>query len=159
MIPKEAIKIIKQNFPKCCRMVDGRYQGGFDDTESDFGQALTAAIEVLEEIQQYRELGTVEECREMASIISQSERGTLAKVIDEWTEYVKVGTVEECREAVEKQTKKKVIIKLWNPAICPSCSLELSESLGDGYYKHWKNLRRCPRCGQSIMWEGDKDEK
>ena len=63
MTAREVIKILKNNYPKTCRMVNGRYQGGFDDTESDFGQALTMAISALEEIQQYREIGTVEECR------------------------------------------------------------------------------------------------
>ena len=63
MTAREVIKILKNNYPKTCRMVNGRYQGGFDDTESDFGQALTMAISALEEIQQYREIGSVEECR------------------------------------------------------------------------------------------------
>ena len=64
MTENEAIEIIERNFPKKCRMVNGRYQGGFDNTESDFGQALTMAITALKEIQQYREIGTVEECQE-----------------------------------------------------------------------------------------------
>lgn len=57
----------------------------------------------LEEVQQYREIGTVEECRELASIVNKVERNELAKTIDEWISYRKIGTVEECREAVEKQ--------------------------------------------------------
>ena len=64
MRAEEAIEIIKQNFPKTCRMVNGRYQGGFDDTECDFGKALLMAIEAIKEVQQYREIGTVKECRE-----------------------------------------------------------------------------------------------
>ena len=64
MTENEAVEILKNNYPKTCKMVNGRYQGGFDNTESDFGQALTMAISVLKEIQQYREIGTVEECRE-----------------------------------------------------------------------------------------------
>ena len=64
MTAQEVIEILKNNYPKTCRMVNGRYQGGFDDTESDFGQALTMAISALKEIQQYRKIGTVEECQE-----------------------------------------------------------------------------------------------
>lgn len=45
-------------------MVDGRLQGGFDDHECDVGIAIDLAIKALEEIQQYRAIGTVEECRE-----------------------------------------------------------------------------------------------
>lgn len=44
----EAIEILKRNFPKTCKMVDGRYKGGFDDTESELGQALLLAISALE---------------------------------------------------------------------------------------------------------------
>ncbi len=50
----EAIEILKNNFPKTCKMVDGRYKGGFDDTECEFGQALLLSISILEEIKQYR---------------------------------------------------------------------------------------------------------
>ena len=64
MTENELIEVLKNNYPKTCKMVTGRYQGGFDDTECDFGQALTSAISALKEIQQYREIGTVEECRE-----------------------------------------------------------------------------------------------
>lgn len=63
MTAQEVIEILKNNYPKTCRMVNGRYQGGFDDTESDFGQALTMAISALEEIQQYQQIGTVEELK------------------------------------------------------------------------------------------------
>ena len=55
------------------------------------------AISALKEIQQYREIGTVEECRTLASIVNKVERNELAKIIDEWLGYSKIGTVEECR--------------------------------------------------------------
>lgn len=63
MTKQEAIEVLKNNYPKMCKMVNGRYQGGFDNTESDFGQALTMAISALKEVQQYRKIGSVEECR------------------------------------------------------------------------------------------------
>lgn len=44
----EAIEILKKNFPKCCRKIDGRLQGGFDDTECEYGRALLLAIKALE---------------------------------------------------------------------------------------------------------------
>ncbi|MBS6296407.1 MAG: hypothetical protein KH416_09825 [Dialister sp.] len=43
-----AIKVLKENVPKTCKMVDGRYKGGFDDWESDMGQAVLIAISALE---------------------------------------------------------------------------------------------------------------
>ena len=58
-------------------------------------------------------------------------------------------------EALEKQEAKKVEIKEYLPAICPSCGYELSESVGDGYFKHPTFLERCPNpdCGQRLKWE------
>lgn len=43
-------------------MVNGRYEGGFDDTDCELGQAFNIAIKALEEVQQYRAIGTPEEC-------------------------------------------------------------------------------------------------
>jgi len=55
-------------------------------------------------------------------------------------------------EALEKQLPKKPIIIEWNPAKCPCCGEELSESLGDGYYKHWTTKKICD-CGQKLRWD------
>ena len=57
-------------------------------------------------------------------------------------------------EALEKQIPKKVEIKPWSPTYCPTCGQELSESQGDGFYKHYIHLGRCPNveCGQRLEW-------
>ena len=57
-------------------------------------------------------------------------------------------------EALEKQLPKKVKIEAWCPSYCPSCGYELSEDLGDGYYKHPDFIERCPNpnCGQRLDW-------
>lgn len=62
-----------------------------------------SAISGLKELQQYRRIGTVEECQELASIVNKAEKDELAKIIDEWLSYSKIGTIEECRKAQEKQ--------------------------------------------------------
>lgn len=62
-------------------------------------EALEMAITALKEVQQYREIGTVEECKAMASIISKAETNGLAKIIDEWLSYKKIGTVAQFRMA------------------------------------------------------------
>ena len=64
MTEREVIEILRNNFPKTCKMVGGRYKGGFDDIECEFGKALLLSISTLQEIQQYRAIGTDEECRE-----------------------------------------------------------------------------------------------
>lgn len=57
-------------------------------------------------------------------------------------------------EALEKQLPKKVEIEAWCPSYCPSCGYELSEDLGDGYYKHPNFIKRCPNpdCAQLFDW-------
>lgn len=65
--------------------------------------------------------------------------------------------VEHCNiaiEALEKQLPKKVIIEDWCPSYCPSCGYELSEDLGDGFYRHPTFIKRCPNpdCGQKLDW-------
>lgn len=54
--------------------------------------------------------------------------------------------------AIEKQISKKVKIKKWSPSVCPSCGYELSESIGDGYYRHPVFLEICPKCYQRLDW-------
>ena len=82
--------------------------------------AIEEAIKALEEIQQYREIGTVEEveqnARDLKRQIEHSEH--LAEVLKSTksllqkrerllSDYCKIGTVEECGEVAEKQQPKK----------------------------------------------------
>lgn len=55
-------------------------------------------------------------------------------------------------QALEKQIPKKPNIKPWNAASCSCCENHLSESLGDGYYRHWTSLKFC-ECGQKLDWD------
>lgn len=86
------------------------------------------AISTLKEIQQYRQIGTVEEveqnARDLKRQIEHSEH--LAEVLKATQnllekrekllkEYCETGTVKECREAVEKQKAKKLV------NFCPWC--------------------------------------
>lgn len=100
MTEQEAIEILRNNFPKTCKMVDGRYKGGFDDTECEFGKALLLSISALFEIQQYRDVGTVEELLELKeSTLNGLELANIWAAIQKLKEYETIGTVEECREA------------------------------------------------------------
>ena len=55
MTPEEAIKAINAECDETLILLN---------TRSDFDNALAEAIKALEEIQKYREIGTVTECRE-----------------------------------------------------------------------------------------------
>ena len=102
------------------------------------------AITALKEIQQYREIGTVEECKELAYIVNIAEKEELAKIIDEYLLYSKIGTVEECREAVEKQKPKKPHrnYKKFSGLWC-KCGWYLGQ-------KQCLDIKYCPNCGQAI---------
>jgi hypothetical protein len=54
--------------------------------------------------------------------------------------------------ALQKQIPMSPIKKNWSPSTCPDCKTELSESLGDGYYKDHTTLKYC-KCGQKLNWE------
>ena len=95
--------------------------------------------EAIELIKQ--EIQTLEDLGEVVSIIEEKKK----KHIELYNTVI---------EALEKQLPKKVEVKEWSPARCPSCGTELSESLGDGYYRHSTFLKRCPNvdCGQRLDW-------
>lgn len=104
------------------------------------------AIKALEEVQQYRQIGTVEELQDM--------KNNYFEALSDWRQYRKIGTLEECRAAVEKQTAKKVKsisqVKDGDSYVgligrCPCCGDILEE---DTVY--------CD-CGQRLDW-GTSDE-
>lgn len=64
---------------------------------------------------------------------------------------IPIKNLEVVIKALEKQIPKKPLVEAWSPALCPCCNAELSESIGDGYYKHYKGLKICD-CGQSLDW-------
>jgi hypothetical protein len=57
-------------------------------------------------------------------------------------------------QALDKQIPKEPIIESWSPALCPSCGAELSELIGDGYYKHHYGQTIC-ECGQKLKWDNE----
>lgn len=114
---------------------------------SDIGNSI---IKALEEIQQYRAIGTVEELQEM--------KKDFAEALSDWRQYRKIGTLEECRAAVEKQTARKgireKIKKGYNRGkhhyYCPVCyeKGDLRNKYNVGLY--------CSDCGQKLDWEDEE---
>ena len=146
MTPEEAINVLLENVPKCCKMIDGRYQGGFNDWDCDMGQAIRLAVLALQDIRNYR------------NIVNKTDRNELAKIIDEWLEYSKIGTVEECREAVEKQKAKKCIIDSCPDHAhykCPSCGKIQKTKYDNSTFGCI--LNNCSNCGQALEMEVEDD--
>lgn len=111
-------------------------------------ESIDMAIKALEEVQQYRAIGTVEELKAASKYLQLVKKhGTVGKAIDACAEYEGIGTVEECREAMEKQRRK--IVKnqygtnyVLKAGYCPVC--------GCGVTARWDY---CQCCGQKLNWQ------
>ena len=97
------------------------------------------AIQALEEVQQYRTIGTPEELQDMKSDYFEA--------LSDWRQYRKIGTLEECRTAREKQAPKKPdFTEDKEFALCPCCN-------GKGLSN---NQKYCDDCGQKIDWSDEE---
>lgn len=111
-------------------------------------ESIDMAIKALEEVQQYRAIGTVEELETASKYLRLVKKhGTVGKTIEECAEYEEIGTPEECREAMEKQKRKLVknpygTSYIWKAGYCPVC--------GCGVTARWDY---CQCCGQKLDWE------
>ncbi len=128
-------------------------------------QMCDIAIRALGEIQQYREIGTVEDFERLAYLKKRYEDETydycgeygaskceLKDRVEKLQEYEAIGTVEECRAAVEKQKPKKPedVEYDYSYFICPVC--------GDGIYvsDDYEIHKFCRNCGQAIDWSEEE---
>ena len=128
---------------------------GCKEYQKPLMHAYEMAIKALEEVQQYRASGTVEELiRGKRYMNIAKHHGTIGQVIDECVAYEAIGTPEECRAAVEKQKAKKPYYEgdgysdghlVYDTWICPSC--------GQNYEVDFDNYDYCPNCGQKIRSE------
>lgn len=113
-------------------------------------KAKQTAINALEEVQQYRAIGTLEELKEaMKYVWLVKKHGTIGKALEECAEYESIGTPEECRAAMEKQTDEKPTAVLGNfggtDYECKNCGSDVC--YGDEY---------CRWCGQKLDWEDEE---
>ncbi len=158
MTENEAIELL--NIHKST-LEKGGYIGGKDAIlEYD------TAVKALEEVQQYRVIGTVERFQQLTEQFkphttdetSCPERhcNKCDKYRKEAERYQAIGTVEECQEAREKQRARKPIgrkeLKDFSGQIyslcgkCPRCGAEELLFVHTAY---------CPKCGQAILWNFD----
>lgn len=105
----------------------------------------------LEEVQQYRAIGTLEELKEaMKYVWLVKKHGTIGKALEECAEYESIGTPEECRAAMERQNPIAAIAEKEDTGIteytCQAC----------GRYMGWSTgtlpARYCWKCGQKLDW-------
>lgn len=147
----EALSCIEKGCDKDCECCEYNYtQGNMGEQK----EALDIAIQSLEEIQQYRAIGTVEELQDILNLCESLEKAVEAgnALVEEVKKYQAAGSVEECREAVEMLKPKKVRkiqipntnwCKAHTRFECPSCNI----------YLNYRELSHCGMCGQKLLWE------
>lgn len=133
-------------------------------------EAIDIAIEALEEVQQYRAIGTSEECQKSVAICkSMIERNITPENMEEYMKFedecVRRGfTFNSLLEAREKQTAKKpefVDTRFMNNGKhisdgcqlqkcykCPNCSQHI--------FHVWDDELYCKYCGQHIDWSDEE---
>ena len=105
-------------------------------------EASKLAIQALEEVQQYRAIGTPEELQDMKSDYFEA--------LSDWRQYRKIGTLEECRTAREKQIPRKPITyPTTNRADCSVCLNTVR-----GIDKPFGNY--CSKCGCRLDWSDEE---
>jgi hypothetical protein len=118
-------------------------------------QGYEMAINALEEVQQYRTIGTPEELKAaMKYVYLAKKHGTVGQVIENCVKYEAIGTPEECRAAMERQNPRAAITEKEDTGttryICPTCGMYMGWSTGTF------PARYCWKCGQKLDWE-DKE--
>lgn len=162
--PEEAIETIKSNMPT----------SGYQMLR----ESLDMAIIALKEIQQYREIGTVEELTDFKNMKVRLEKYhaniNVSRLIEcfietvfentrhegfiiltnkeakDYETYCSIGTVEECREAVEKQKPK-----------APKDSLKIKPVIDEnGAYvdADVTVYLLCPNCGEMVGIDENVDK-
>lgn len=132
---------------------------------AEFFEALDVAISAIQEVQEYKHLGTLEEFRKLKECeLSGVQLAEIACSLNRLKEYQNIGTLKEVLEAVEKQKAKKPEKK--NNAFirgveshschCPNCKFRFINKDDNGFYNGIMT-KFCPNCGQHIDWPEEEE--
>lgn len=126
----------------------------FAYSQNEVFEAVKMSKEALEEVEQYRALGTVEGFQK-ALDSSLEYYNQMKEYKAKLQEYEAIGTVEELKEAREKQVAKKPIMKTVvfcdeaeDVCVCSVCESEIGLCKGQPY---------CENCGSKVDW-GEEDD-
>ena len=131
-----------------------------------FENAYTMAINALEEVPKYRELGTPEECKAAMELYKEvHKRKFTLEAVEEYMKFEdecvrKNFTFKSLLEAREKQTPKKPDLEgdgygddgvlIYDTWICPCC--------GKRYEIDYEEYDYCLNCGQAIDWSEENED-
>ena len=140
------------------------------DLDRDFYETHESCVKMLEELEQYRQIGTVDEIKKSLDELRLWHKSHTNERIknpfanqstlichncdhkDEYIEeleitveeYEQIGTVDECRTAIEKRMPMKPIIKTIKDIIFSACPKCFCFSAPGSTY--------CRFCGQALDW-------
>ena len=142
MTENEAIKEVRFNMSRI---------GLEESSAKRVTEAREVAIRALEEIQQYRAIGTVEECK-LAIDESIDKHNLMVVYKDRLKEFEDIGTIEEFKDLKEKSVAKKphsisIANDIGNSMVeCPICHARSDYDV--------KSIKRgyCWKCGQKLDW-------
>lgn len=139
-----------------------RFEGGIEITGNprrvaEFFEGLDIAISAMQELQEYKEIGTVKGYKDAIKAYDDCyfEKQELEK---ELSDYKGLGNFTEVKKAVDKQDSKHPSYDgdgyapdgtfVWNEWICPRC--------GARYKVNYDDYDYCPNCGQHIDWSEEE---
>lgn len=124
---------------------------------SDIGNTI---IKALEELKQYRTIGTPEECQKSVAVCkAMIARKITPENMEEYMKFedecIKQGfTLDSILKSREKQTAKK--IEIFNgQASCPNCKHFFGEMNVIRSLIAW-NMPYCKHCGQKLDWSDEE---
>ena len=145
------------------------------------GEEIDVAIKALEEVEQYRAIGTVDEIKFNMEELKRWHTDTINPKIKnvfantstlichncdhkneyieeleaEMEEYHAIGTPDECRAAVEKQKAKKPPV-VNRPSIFVKVPVCPNCSTPEHYQSLYGKTKYCSNCGQKLDWSDEE---
>lgn len=110
-----------------------------------FEESADAIQTLLEEIQQYRAIGTVEELKELKDngAFSGIELANIATSLAQLQRYQMIGSVDQFKEAVERMKPKKVVMRY-------GCTYRCPPDCGGEEYDEYGDVPHCPSCDRVL---------
>ena len=142
MTEEVAIKEIRENM-LCDYCIAGCDECDIESCSNK--DAFSVAIKALEEVQQYRTIGTVEELQDM--------KNNYFEALSDWRQYRKIGTLEECRAAMEKQKVNKELESHDEKHILECCISLMQEMVNE--FAEWYRWQH----GEDAIKELDEEER
>ena len=124
--------------------------GEIDEHNCLNSQEKEALKFILEEIQQYRAIGTVEDLKSMKEngAFTGVELAQLSAMQMRLKEYSAIGTIDEFKGLKEKSVAKKPLHQGWI-YVCPCCNDKAT--IGSVFLR--PNQKYCIDCGTEFDWQ------